>query len=334
MIILTGTYPPEKCGVGDYVQHLLSCPSARDWSLLYLKSWRLTDLRSHIAQLRQREDQIVNLQYPTVGYGTSLVPHLLMIYAVLFLRKKLFITVHEYSQLGWKGKLALQFLFLFATNVIFTTSFELTLARKQGLSARKGVVIKIHSNIPLAAHIQPVLERKWDVGYFGYIRPLKGLEEFLVVAEQLQKAGKKVYILGQTQPEYKDFYEPFLNEMKQKGIVYISDKTKEEVANILADTKMMYLPFPDGLSERRGSFLAAVTNEAIIVSRQGDFTSEQQKQSFLFVDTSSASQNIQAWLQDPDLLASMQQKSRDYCQQEVPASWEDIAKEYKNLLSR
>ena len=145
MIILTGTYPPEKCGVGDYVQHLLSCPSARDWSLLYLKSWRLTDLRSHIDQLRQRADQIVNLQYPTVGYGTSLVPHLMMIYAVLFLRKKLFITVHEYSQLGWKGKLALQFLFLFATNVIVTTSFELTLARKQGLSARKGVVIKIHS---------------------------------------------------------------------------------------------------------------------------------------------------------------------------------------------
>lgn len=332
MTIITGTYPPERCGVGDYVQQLLKTQIGQSWSLLYIKHWGWKDLRSNIAQLKACQDQTINLQYPTMGYGTSFVPHLVSIYGVIFLHKRLFVTVHEYSQLGWKGKWALQFLFFFATNVLFTTSFELSLAHKQGLSRSKGVVVKINSNIPAALLVKPIAERHWDVGYFGYIRPLKGLEEFLPVAEQMQKAGKKVYIMGQAQPEYKAFHEPFLAHAEELGILWITDQSKEEVADIIADTKMMYLPFPDGLSERRGSFLASVVNGAVVVSRQGAFTSENQKKSFLFVDPVSAATEIQNWLKDPSFLEVQQQKENAYRQQEIPSSWEQIAKEYKNVI--
>lgn len=332
MIIITGTYPPERCGVGDYVQHLLTTPPAKEWSLLYLRNWRLKDLHADIAQLKKLSDPVINLQYPTMGYGTSPVPHIMAIYAVLFLRKKLFVTVHEYSQLGWKGKTALQFLFRFAANVIFTTSFELDLAHKQGLSSRKGVVIKINSNIPAAAHIRPVTERQWDLGYFGYIRPLKGLEEFLPVAVQLQKEGKKVYIMGQTQPEYKDFYEPFLQQIQQHGIRYISDKTADEVADILADTKVMYLPYPDGLSERRGSFLAAVVNGAAVVSKEGAFTSQQQKLHFTLPSVEEAGAQISTGLNDPKWLELQQQQSITYAADCVPTSWEQVAEEYMRIM--
>lgn len=331
MIIVTGTYPPERCGVGDYVQQLLCTAPAKEWSLLYLKQWRMKDLRGNVASLRQNKDRVVNLQYPTMGYGTSLVPHLMMIYAVLFLHKKLYITVHEYSQLGWKGKMALQFLFWFAKNVIFTTSFECELAHKHGLASRKGQVIKIRSNIP-AAKSRPMKERQWHLGYFGYIRPLKGLEEFLPVAEQIRQAGKNVYVMGQTQPQYKDFYEPFLNRLKQKGITYISDRSAEEVAAVLADTRMMYLPYPDGLSERRGSFLAAVVNGTAIVSKEGAFTSDSQKECFALVKDDEAVGQIGAWLQDEQRLEQQQQNSLAYAAQSVPASWEQIANEYRHIM--
>lgn len=332
MILITGTYPPERCGVGDYSQHLMNTTAGQSWTLFYRREWRWSNLRTYMADLRRMNDKVINLQYPTMGYGTSVVPHILVLCAVLLMRKRLYITVHEYSQLGWKGKLALNTLFLFAKDIVFTTSFELDCARKHNPWMHKGQVVKIRSNIPAAKECKPMAERTWDIGYFGYIRPLKGLEEFLPVAEQLQKAGKKVYIMGQTQPEYKEFYEPFLREVKKRGIKHISDKTADEVADILSDTKIMYLPYPDGLSERRGSFLAAVVNGTAVVSREGSFTSQQQKDRFALVSTKNVVEKISAWLDNQRWLEQQKANSLNYAEQSVPESWEQIAEEYNRIM--
>lgn len=331
MILITGTYPPERCGVGDYSQHLLNTTAGKSWTLFYRREWRWRNLRTYMADLRQIEDQTVNLQYPTMGYGTSLVPHLLAMYAVLFLGKRLYITVHEYSQLGWKGKLAMNMLFRFAKDVVFTTTFELDCARRHNPGMRKGHVVKIRSNIP-AAQSREMAQRTWDVGYFGYIRPLKGLEEFVPVAERLQREGKRVYVMGQVQPEYASFHQPLLRELEQKGITYFGNKSQTEVAEILADTKIMYLPYPDGLSERRGSFLAAVVNGAAVVSREGLFTSQAQKQCFALLEADEAGSKIAAWLENKAWLEAQQAQSLAYAKDCVPTSWEEIAEAYNRIM--
>lgn len=331
MILITGTYPPERCGVGDYSQHLLNAAVGKSWTLFYRQEWKWRNLRAYLADLRNMEDKTINLQYPTMGYGTSLVPHVLMMCAVLLLGKRLYITVHEYSQLGWKGKMALNLLFLFAKDVVFTTSFELECARKHNPWMRKGQVVKIRSNIP-AAPGKPMGERHWDVGYFGYIRPLKGLEEFVDVAGQLQQAGKRVYVMGQVQPEFESFHRPLLQLLKQKGITYFGNCTQEEVAQQLSDTKIMYLPYPDGLSERRGSFLAAVVNGAAVISREGAFTSRQQREKFSLVNPDQACAQISGWLDDKEWLDEQQRRSLSYAAESVPTSWEQIVDEYMHIM--
>lgn len=332
MILITGTYPPERCGVGDYSQHLMHTAAGQSWTLFYRREWRWGRLREYLADLRKIEDKTVNMQYPTMGYSTSLVPHVLALCAVLLLHKRLYITVHEYSQLGWKGKMALNILFLFAKDVVFTTSFELDCARNHNPWMHKGQVVKIRSNIPAAEDCKPMAERQWDLGYFGYIRPLKGLEEFVDVAEQMQQAGKKVYVMGQTQPEFEAFHRPLLQRLEQKGIAYMGSCTQEEVAQQLADTQMMYLPYPDGLSERRGSFLAAVVNGAAVVSREGAFTSQQQKDKFALVSPAQAYEHISAWLNDKQWLEEQQRNSLSYASESVPTSWEQIAEEYMRIM--
>ena len=332
MIILTGTYPPERCGVGDYVQNLLSTPTGRNWTLLYLKGWKWKNLRGHLHRLRQCTDPDLNFQYPTMGYGTSIIPHVLVILAVLFLHKRLYITVHEYSQLGWKGKMALNLLFLFARDVIFTTSFELGCAHRHNPWMRKGRVVKIRSNIPVSDHCKPMQERKYDVGYFGYIRPFKGIEDFMKAAKELRRQGKQVYVMGQTQPEFADFHEPLLRELAQMGITYIGDQSQEEVADIISDTKIMYLPYPDGLSERRGSFLAAVVNGAAVVTTKGAFTSLDQQRKFAMVSPSEAQVRIQNWLTDEKWLEEQQCNSLTYTKESVPASWEQVAEMYGQII--
>ena len=44
MLIITGTYPPRKCGVGDYCQNLLATSSAKDWQLYTDDKWSLSTI--------------------------------------------------------------------------------------------------------------------------------------------------------------------------------------------------------------------------------------------------------------------------------------------------
>lgn len=332
MIILTGTYPPARCGVGDYVQNLLNTTIGKKWTLFYRTSWKLNQLKTYISDLKKESDNIINFQYPTVGYGTSIVPHLLVLYAVVRLHKRLYITLHEYSQLGWKGKFAISILFPFAHDIIFTTSFEMECAKRYNPWLRKGHVVKIRSNIPADKTSKPINERKYDVGYFGYIRPQKGIEQFISVAENLQKEGKQVYVMGQTQPEFEWYNKPILKDLANKGIHYYGDKTAENVAQILSDTKIVYLPFPDGLSERRGSFLAAVVNGSAVISQVGKYTSQDQISNFTLIGSTMAKEYISDKLKDVDWLDEQQQHSIDYAIHCVPQTWQQIAEQYEKLI--
>lgn len=332
MIIITGTYPPARCGVGDYVQNLLNTSTGKKWKLFYRTCWKLNKLKTYISDLKKETDEVINFQYPTVGYGTSIVPHLLALYAVVCLHKRLYITLHEYSQLGWKGKLAISILFPFAHDIIFTTSFEMECAKRYNPWLRKGHVVKIRSNIPAAKTSKSISARKYDVGYFGYIRPQKGIEQFISVADCLQKEGKQVYVMGQTQPEFGWYNEPILKDLTNKGIHHYGDLTQEEVAQKLSDTKIVYLPFPDGLSERRGSFLAAVVNGAVVISQAGKYTSYDQKDNFILIEPDKAKDYISEKLDDIKWLNEQQQHSISYAMHCVPESWQQIADQYDKLM--
>ena len=331
MLFITGTYPPQRCGVGDYLHCLLHTPTGSKWHLFYEKDWNIKNIFRICKHMKQEKDIHINLQYPTMGYGTHLTPHILCLYAVLFLRKKLTITIHEYSQLGWKGKLALKPLFHIADKVIFTTEFEREAAEKKN-KIKASHIIKINSNITPATPIKNVATRNYDLGYFGYIRPDKGIEEFIDVAGQLKKQNLKIFVLGQIQPQFSDYADKILESLRNSNIQYLGDRDKSEVANILNDTKIMYLPYPDGLTERRGSFLAAIVNGCVVVSKEGPFTTNEHKRNFILVEEQLAAKTISELLNSEKLL-EQQEKCFEFVKNNVPTSWENIAQQYEALIS-
>ena len=149
MILVTGTYPPEQCGVADYSYCLLNSDEGKEsgWKLLYTKDLSFNGLKQAIKEIKYSDDKYVNLQYPSRGYGKSLFPHILSIYIRLFTKKKLSVTIHEYTQLGWKGFVCAYILLLFANELIFTNEFERNAAaRKLWLVKKKSTVIKIFSD--------------------------------------------------------------------------------------------------------------------------------------------------------------------------------------------
>ncbi len=337
MILVTGTYPPEQCGVADYSYCLLNSEEGKrsNWKLVYTKDVSFSGLKNAIKMVKSIDDNDVNIQYPSRGYAATILPHLLCVYLRFFTKRKVSVTFHELTQLGWKGSLFSYLLLLFANKLIFTNEFERDAAiKKVPFVKGKSTVIQIFSNISKSENIHKISERKYDIGYFGYIRPMKGLENFIDVIEDVKKTNNvNAYILGQTLPDLLDYAEEIKEKSNKVGITIIDGKSDSEVADILANTKIAYLPYPDGLSERRGSFLAFVRNLALIVSTEGPFVTATHRKYLKVVEEKDASGVISLLLSLSDEEKNEEQLMvEEFVTNNLPASWDEIVQKYNDFL--
>ena len=148
ILIVTGSLPPDVCGVGDYTQLLINHLSERVPAVraFYRRDWSLRMFGRYARQIRESGAEVINIQYPTRGYGHSIVPHLLNLIAR---PARMVVTLHEFSRGSLLGRLAMCLFFLTADRVIFTTEFERQAAcRVAPWLKKRSVVIPIGSNIP------------------------------------------------------------------------------------------------------------------------------------------------------------------------------------------
>jgi glycosyltransferase involved in cell wall biosynthesis len=247
------------------------------------------------------------------------------------------VTIHEYTQLGWKGFLCAYILLLFANKLIFTNEFERNAAIKKLWTVKnKSSIIKIFSNIPKSNNLLKISERKYDIGCFGYIRPLKGIENFIETISKLKKTTEinvSAYILGETWPELKEYTEKIRRMAEEAGVVIMEGRSDNEVADILADTKIAYLPYPDGLSERRGSYLAFVRNLALIVSTEGPFVTQVQRDYLKVVTEEHAVTTLRSLSKlSPEEQNLEQERVKEFVQKELPNSWDEVVQQYNSYI--
>ena len=173
------------------------------------------------------------------------------------------------------------------------------------------------------------------MGYFGYIRPEKGLEDYIETAKNIQKTNPnfKAYIMGQTQDEFSFYHKPLLETLLNSNITLLLNKSNQEVSDILSQTKIAYLPYPDGLTERRGSFLASLLHHCIIVTTKGNFTTQAQLSTFNFVNKEEAHYKITEIIKcETKLIDKEIDKMNLYIANQIPSSWEDVANKYQTLI--
>src|SRR5262245_2539458 len=97
VLLITGSFPPMRCGVGDYTSHLAHALAARggvevgvltsreaasgataDLQLFpIIDGWRFTELPRILRVLRSWRPDVIHVQYPTKGYRRRLLPVLL-----------------------------------------------------------------------------------------------------------------------------------------------------------------------------------------------------------------------------------------------------------------
>lgn len=270
VILVTGSYPPEVCGVGDYVQKLSESLEAKRHrvKIFHKSGWSIRYLVRYLKEIKENCPQIIHFQYPTEGYGYSFLPMLLM----LFLPgERIIITIHEYSSRTFKARVFTFFMILMARVVIVTNEEEKIFIKQNFLLRRKDIeVINIGSNILASTESdKPFMNRQVDIAYFGHIRPIKGLEGFLDCIEKIRMAAGasiNVCIIGQTIPKYQSYFEGIKMRAEKLGISFILNGSQNDTAVNLSNCKIVYLPFIDGVSARRGSLAAAAMNGCVVIS--------------------------------------------------------------------
>jgi len=263
--MITGSYPPDVCGGGDYTERLVR--SLQDRGVLVEvitgPGWRIRDVPAVLHRIAACAPDVTHIQYPTVGYGHKFGPH------IVALLERGVVTLHEASQTHFLRRLSLYPLLL-SRHVIFTNRFEQAyVSRFAPWLSRRSSVIPIGSNIPAARADGG--RRQDEIVYFGLIRPAKGLEKVLELAAILKQRGTEmtVRIVGRAMSEHQAYLDALRAKSESLPVIWEIGSTDSATAERLARAAFAYAPFPDGASERRGSLLALLANGVATVTTRG-----------------------------------------------------------------
>jgi len=338
ILFITGSYPPDICGVGDYVSNILKSDISKEkgFSLFYKEKWNIKYLLKYIDEILNTGSSYICLQYPTQGYGWSLLPHILVAFFSIFTKKQTIVCLHEFSESSFKSKFCSCIFLLFGNKIVFTNEYEKEYASKLFPYMRKKIeVIKICSNIVRTNNIKPLSEREYDFIYFGHIRPQKGIEEFLITMESLLENHPylKIIIMGQVPKFYENYADTIIKRCKALKINIKLNVSDNVVAELLNSCKYAYLPFPDGVSERRGSFLACLNNGVLIATTKGKYTTKALSDTSFIVNKYVKDGIMTTMLNYTDQAYREKQfLGFRYLENEVPSSWNEIASLYNELL--
>jgi glycosyltransferase involved in cell wall biosynthesis len=282
--LIVGDNHTPFCGVKNYASSLAQALAERgiEAQVMTPKDWGAKSVLAFSTRLRKEGYNIVHLQYPSIGYRGSLFPHFLGLMNVADVSV---VTVHEYSALPLVQRISTQLFRGTASAIMFCSHYERSLYDRQlaNIGAPQ-TVIPIGSNVPAAATDG---SRDRTVVYFGQIRPNKGIEQFIELARRSIELQRQFsfHIIGSSPVAHRKY----LTELQQgtpEAVRWSIDLEFAQVSEILARSFAAYLPFPDGVSERRGSMLAALTNGLPVLSTIGAATPPEMLPSFLPTESS------------------------------------------------
>jgi len=232
--MVTGTYPPARCGVGDYTELLSNalasrgaeisvitsaylgtpCRSGNPTVLPIVKDWSLLNASRVLRNILRTQPDIVHFQFPTTEYHPHRLFDLLVPMIKIWSRSiKIVVTQHESlsvkkSSIPGLFRPLRHWLSCSWSDAIIVVA-ESYRDQIHNFSPRVRRIpctpIPIASNIPISKmgmdQLQKLREHagisKNDVllSYFGFIHPSKGFEQVLDVLKYLRRQGVPAKLL-------------------------------------------------------------------------------------------------------------------------------------------
>lgn len=254
--------------------------------------WRLTGRGRAIRTIRAERPDVVNIQYQAAAYGMRASIHFLPLRLRLMKeRPKVVITYHDLrvpylfpkaGPLRWQAVLALA---RWSDGVIVTNADDEAVLASHDF-------IHCLARVPIGSNIAPMPPAGYDrnawraklgvqaddvlLAYFGFLNESKGGENLIRALGQLAGQGLPVKLImvggqvGSSDPNnlrYAENIQRLIEQLNLKDRVLSTGFVPEpEVSASLLASDICVLPYRDGVSLRRGTFMAALAHGLPIVS--------------------------------------------------------------------
>jgi glycosyltransferase involved in cell wall biosynthesis len=284
--LVTGSPPQGRCGVHDYAQRLADalCRRGLAAKILDHRDWSVPGtlrLRSKIGALAP---DIIHMQYPMIVGWRSAGPHL----TGFLINIPQVVTLHEFSIFTRFRRASMEAFGLSAARLIETTEFERARFLAEFPRSRaKMVMIPIGSNIPF---LPRRVSAEKIIAHFGQIKPGRGLESFLELAKIAARNGDtwSFQVIGSPVTWATGYLDRLRTEMAGTRLDWHINPSDDEASDLLRSATMAYLPYPDGVSDRRGSLIAALGNGLPVITTRGPFQPPAIDQVVAFAETPDA----------------------------------------------
>ena len=302
VLLVTGSYPPDRCGVGDYTSMLASALSATGEievgiltslastaptghehavprPLKSIRHWRLRDLRQFRSVIKSWRPDIVHLQYPTQGYASGWLPALIPLLG-RWMGSPSVQTWHE----AFGGSQGIRLALMLASNpvsiVVRSNFMQLVHPILRPMLVRRELnLIPNASAIPrttrTASEIAEVRDRLLGsqrrlIVFFGFLLAKKGAELLYEIADP---ATDKLVFVGPSDKEdtYLGELQRLADQPRWSGkVLFTGFVESAEAAVILAASDAVVLPFRDGGGDWNTSIHGAVVNGAFVVTTSAE----------------------------------------------------------------
>jgi glycosyltransferase involved in cell wall biosynthesis len=314
-----------RCGIHDFAERLVSVLGnidgveatillGQDWSPL--GTWRLL---GHVGAMRA---DVVHMQYPMIVGWRSIGPHLLG----FPLQTPLVVTIHEFSSFTKLRRASIGAFAVAAKRLIFTTHFERdNFLKSFPRSDAKISVVPIGSNIPFLPY-RPRSET--SIIHFGQVKPGRGLEDFLQLARIAAHKSEpwRFKVVGAPVTWAEDFAAAMQQQSEGTNVTWCMNLDDMEVSETIRGATAAYLPYPDGVSERRGSLIATLGNGVPVVTTRGPFQTAELDEVVQFAsDPAQAYVEVAELVRRPEKAATLRSAALRYVKR---FDWAQIAEEY------
>lgn len=331
--ILAGRPEGYTHAIADYAELLAEAlrEAGVEVLLVVREGWGARDWRGLRGELRAWRPDFVHIQYPSAAFGQGFVPQAL---AGEF---RSMVTLHEGEAYGpIVGRQRVLPYYLFSRRLVFATEHERAYAVHWApWVRRKSTVIPIASNI--AARPEEVRTRN-EVLSFSAIVPHRGIEQLIEMARLIQARGLpwRVRLIGGHLRGFERYEARLREETAGLPFEWLGRLPADEVAAEIGRAGVMYLPYPDGASERRATLLAAFGGGAAVVTSTGARTTPGIRAAIAPAETPEEALGAIAHLFEDD--AERARLSGAGLAYAAPFTWERIAAAhvslYKDALRR
>lgn len=333
VLFITGKIKKNTCGVCDYSMNLMD--SLTKYSNLEIKQLNFNNVK--ISDIKK--SGVIILNYPCPEYGKSLLPHFLIILSKIF-SKRIIYVMHEFSYVKVLRKLVILPFILMANNIVSVTEEQIR-------SFPKFIANKMNF-IPIASNITTVksekgkdeINKEFIISYFGVFYPAKKVEDIIMAFSKLSTKSKnnKLKLIGAVHPSHVKYVDDLKELIKKENIencvewkLNVSDV---EVIDDLKNTDVCILPFKEGVTMRRSTFLTAISLEIPTITSLGKDTPFDLKKckSVLFAN------NVE------DIIRKIIEVKNNYRTYKTEAKnakgilgfkdWDDIGGEFSELINR